>query len=240
MEKALSLDNLFVFYVIFAGLSIPKEEQHHVLFWGVLGAVVFRGLFIFLGVSALEHWEWVTYVFAAILLYAAWKSFREDPAQMDEGPLVSWLSKRFPVSKQSGGGHFFVSTASGRAATPLFLALVSIELADVMFAVDSIPAALSITHDTFLVYSSNIFAILGLRALYLCVAEQMSQLRYLHYGLSAVLAFAGLKILSQEWFEVPPLVSMGVVVGVIAVAIVASLHARRQQGPSSQPRPAKT
>ncbi len=155
---------------------------------------------------------------------------------MDETGLVRWLSKRVPVAReQSASGHFVVQTEQGRAVTPLFLALISIELADVMFAIDSVPAALSITQDRFLVYSSNIFAILGLRALYLCISSQMARLRYLNYGLAAVLAFAGLKILVHDWLVVPPLASAGIVVGVMGAAILASLRAS-----GSAPSPSRT
>jgi tellurite resistance protein TerC len=225
MEKALSLDNLFVFFIIFSTLKISQDDQHRVLFWGIIGAVVFRGLFIFLGIAALERWEWITNVFAAILIFAAWKALSDKPDANEPNGLVVWLSKHIPIASENTAGHFIVKTDKGRAATPLLLALIAVELADVMFAIDSVPAALSITHDPFLVYSSNIFAILGLRALYLCVSAQMAKLRYLNYGLAAVLAFAGLKILLHDWLPVPPLVSAGIVVGVIAISIVASLRA---------------
>lgn len=224
MEKALSLDNLFVFFIIFATLRIPAEEQHDVLFWGVIGAVVFRGLFIFLGVEALERWEWVTYVFAAILILAAIKAFTDNPADTEESGMVAWLGRHFRMSDKPAEGHFFVTENGKRMATRLLVALVCIELADVMFAIDSIPAALSITREPFLVYSSNIFAILGLRALYLCVAHHMADLRFLHYGLSAVLAFAGIKIITSDWYHIPPLVSTIVIVVLIGSSIAASLR----------------
>lgn len=233
MEKALSLDNLFVFFIVFSTLRISQDDQHRVLFWGIIGAVVFRGLFIFMGIAALQRWEWVTNIFAAILLYAAWKALTDKPDPDEENGLVRWLSKRFHVTREGPPGHFLVKTDSGTAITPLFIALISIELADVMFAIDSVPAALSITQDRFLVYSSNIFAILGLRALYLCVSNQMAKLRYLNYGLAAVLGFAGLKILLHDWYVIPPLVSACIVVGVMAIAIVASLR-------SPAPQPARS
>ena len=226
MEKGLSIDNLFLFYVIFQSLGVPARSQHKVLFWGILGAVVFRGIFIFLGVAALERWEWVSYLFGATLLYAAWHSFREDPALQEESPVVDWLSKHLPVAKDARSGRFLVRRDGSRSATPLLLALIAIELTDVMFAIDSVPAALSITQDYFIVYSSNLFAILGLRALYLYLSSTLINLPCLHYGLSAVLAFAGLKILAQEWMPIRPLVSIGIVVALIGASVWASLRAR--------------
>jgi tellurite resistance protein TerC len=225
MEKALSLDNLFVFFIIFSTLHISQDDQHRVLFWGIIGAVVFRGLFIVLGIAALERWEWVTNVFAAILIFGAWKALTDKPDPDEESGLVVWLSKHIPFSSENPKGRFIVDTEKGKAATPLLVALVAIELADVMFAIDSVPAALSITQNQFLVYSSNIFAILGLRALYLCVSTHMAELRYLNYGLAFVLAFAGLKILLHDWIVVPPLLSAGIIVGAIGIAIAASLRA---------------
>lgn len=232
MEKALSLDNLFVFFIVFSSLKISQDDQHRVLFWGIIGAVVFRGLFIFLGITALEKWEWVTYIFAAILVIAAFKALTDKPSETEENGFVVWLSKHLPVTEDNGKSHFVVKTEKGWAITPLLLALIAIELADVMFAIDSVPAALSITHDPFLVYSSNIFAILGLRALYLCIHAQMAQLRYLNYGLAFVLAFAGLKILLHEVVTVPPLLSAGIIVAAIGIAIFASMRA-----PAVEPQP---
>lgn len=227
IEKGLSLDNIFLFLLIFRGLKIPKEEQHDVLFWGVLGAVVFRGIFILLGIRALERWEWVTYIFAAILLYAAWKALREDPSQSDgESRTLNWLQRKLKVETDAPAGKFVTKTADGWAATSLLVALIAIELTDVMFAVDSVPAALSISSNTFVVFTSNIFAILGLRALYLYCAGKLESLRYLHYGLAAVLAFAALKILAHDLVEVPPLLSAFIVVSLIGGAVWASVRHR--------------
>lgn len=224
MEKGLSLDNIFLFYVIFGALNIQRKHQHDVLFWGVVGAVIFRGLFIFLGVRAMERWEWVTYLFAAVLLYAAWKSFREDPNSGGESRLVGWLTDHFRVENAPQSGRFFVRKNGKLSATPLVLALIAIELTDVVFAVDSVPAALSITHDQFVVYSSNIFAVLGLRALYLYFAAKLEDLRYLHYGLAAVLAFAAFKILTQNVLPISPLMSMAVVIFCVGISIWASVR----------------
>lgn len=227
IEKSLSLDNLFVFLLIFHSLNIPHKFQHKVLFWGILGAVVFRGIFIFLGVAALRRWEWVSYIFGAILIYAAIRAWREDPMHKKKSNLVEWLSRHLPITKKSDSGKFIVRNEAGRCATPLLIALLAIELTDIMFAIDSVPAALAITRDEFLVYSSNIFAILGLRALYLLLSQTIPRLRYLHYGLAAVLGFAGLKIMANDRVPIPPLVSVGIIALIIGASVWASLRARR-------------
>jgi tellurite resistance protein TerC len=227
MEKALSLDNIFLFYVIFDSLGVPLKFQHKVLFWGIFGALVFRALFLAVGVAVLNRWEWVSYLFAAVLLYAAWDAFRKNPAGHHKSRVLSWLSRHMPLQENVETGKFLAFENGRRTATPLLVALVAIELTDVMFALDSMPAALSITRNPFLVYSSNVFAILGLRALYLFLASTITSLPYLHYGLAAVLAFASIKILVEEWVHIPPLVSLGVILTLIAAAVWASLHARR-------------
>jgi tellurite resistance protein TerC len=198
---------------------VPQKFQHKVLFWGIIGANVFRGVFIFLGVAALERWDWISYVFGAILLCAAVQAFRKDAAAEEESKTVKLLSRYFPIKQEPQGGHFMVHDNRGWAATPLLVALVSIEITDVLFAIDSVPAALSVTRDRFLVYSANIFAILRLRALYLYLISSITQLRYLHYGLAAVLAFAALKIISDEWLPISPLLSIAIVVAVIGISV---------------------
>ncbi len=230
IEKSLSVDNLFVFLLIFQTLAIPKEQQHRVLLWGVLGALVFRAVFIVLGIRALQSVEWMVYVFAAILLFAAWRIVREDPREKTESRSVRWLSRHLPVTERLSG-HDFVTRVDGRwVVTPLFIALVAVESTDILFAVDSIPAALSVTRDELLVYSSNAFAILGLRALYLVMADLVARLRYLHYGLAVVLAFAAIKLLTSEVYEFPPWLSITVIAGVLGVAVAASAmwHRRRE------------
>lgn len=229
MEKGLSLDNLFLFYVIFKGLKIAEQYQHRVLFWGILGAVVFRGIFIFLGVEAIERWDWVSYFFAAVLLYGAWRSVRKDPQEEEGSRTVDWLSNHLPVASKVEDHGFLTVKEGKRAATPLLLALLAIEVTDVMFAVDSVPAALSVTHNRFLVYSSNIFAILGLRALYLYLQTSFDKFRYLHYGLAAVLAFAGIKILLEGVIDISPLLSIGIIVVCIGASIWASLRASDEE-----------
>lgn len=229
MEESLSLDNLFVFLLIFESLGIDAEaSQHEVLFWGICGAVVLRGVFIFLGAAAMEHWHWASYLFAAVLLYAAWEAFRKNPKQSRKSHVVEWLSRHLPMKKKAAADQFLAKKNGGWAMTPLFVALVAIELSDILFAIDSVPAALSITHDRFIVYTSNIFAILSLRTLYLLMANTIGDMRYLHYGLAVVLAFAAFKMLTSDWFHIPALFSAGVILVALAAAIVSSLYARRQ------------
>ncbi|MBN1208113.1 MAG: TerC/Alx family metal homeostasis membrane protein [Myxococcaceae bacterium] len=230
IEKSLSLDNLFVFLVIFRSLSIPEDEQRRVLFWGIFGALIFRALFIFAGVEALERWHAVVYVFGAILLLTAIRVALEDPARKRESTLVQWLARRLPVSSSLEGAHFLVRDHRRLMATPLLVALIAIELTDIAFAVDSVPAALAVSQEPFIVYTSNVFAILGLRALYIALAHVISELHYLHYGLAAVLAFAGLKmVVPDSWVHVPPLVSVAIIVACIGLAVAASLWARAQE-----------
>jgi tellurite resistance protein TerC len=222
IEKSLSLDNLFVFLIIFRNLSIPQEYQHNVLYWGILGALLFRALFIFMGIAAIERFAWVSYIFAGILLLAAWHSFRQDPALSMTNRSVEWLSRHLPLTREIHGTHFFVRQKGKIVATPLFLALLGLEMTDIAFAVDSVPAALAVSRNLFVVYSSNIFAILGLRALYSALALALTRLRYLHYGLAGVLAFAAIKIIMEDWVSIHPLAAVGITVLLIGAAVWAS------------------
>ncbi|PTL83218.1 TerC family protein [Vitiosangium sp. GDMCC 1.1324] len=227
IEKSLSLDNLFVFLVIFSSLGVPGDKQRRVLFWGIFGALVFRALFILLGMEALEHWHWVVYIFGAILLVAAFRVARRHPSdEPDNNKLVEWLEKHLPVTTEFEGKRFFKRVNGKMQATPLLIALIAIELSDVAFAIDSVPAALSVSRDVFVVYTSNVFAILGLRALYIALAKTVHELRYLHWGLAAVLAFAGLKMMTSDWMHVPPLLSVAIIVVCIGVSVWWSVRAR--------------
>lgn len=245
IEKSLSVDNLFVFLLIFQTLAIPTHQQHRVLVWGIFGALVFRALFIFLGVRALERIDWMVYVFAAVLLFASFRIVRQDPREHTESRIVHWLSRHLPVTHEIHE-HRFISKVDGRTvATPLLIAVLALETTDVMFAVDSIPAALAVTRDEFLVYSSNAFAILGLRALYLVMADLVANLRYLHFGLGAVLAFAAFKLLTADVLHVPPWLSIAIIVVLLGSAVVASVIHRKRSGerteipkPPHAPRPA--
>lgn len=231
LEESLSLDNLFVFLIIFRMTRIPKEHQRVALSWGILGALVFRGIFIFLGVEVLHHWAWVEYIFAGLLLYAAWHALREDPADTSEdNKLVAWLTRHLPVSRPQPEARFFVRETGRLKVTPLFVAILGLEASDLLFAIDSVPAAFSVTRNEFLIYSSNVFAILGLRSLYIVLAHTIAELRYLHYGLAAVLAFAGVKMLAARLgVEIAPLASVAVIVLMIGAAVVASLLAKERR-----------
>lgn len=225
LEKSLSLDNLFVFYVIFHSLNIPNKYHHKVLYWGIIGALVFRFIFIFAGAAAVQTFDWITYVFGGILLIAAWRTYREDPTEEEESAIMDWLDENLPFSDEVHGGKFFAKENGERVATVLFAALIAIELSDILFAIDSVAAALSVTQNEFVIYSANIFAILGLRSLYLFLESTIKEFRYLHYGLAAVLAFAAFKLVAKGLVHVPPLLSVGIIVVIIAISIWASIRA---------------
>jgi tellurite resistance protein TerC len=224
IEESLSIDNLFVFLLLFRAFQIQPLKQPRVLFWGVLGAILMRGAFIAAGIGLLDRFAWISYVFAAILLVAAVRLLMPS-AESEETPAwIRWLSNVHPVSLTQD--HFFVIEDGRRMATVLLLALIAIELADVVFALDSIPAVLSITRHPFLAYTSNIMAVMGLRSLYFLLVHFLTRLRFLHYGLAAVLAFAALKMLSGHWIEIGPLLSLGVIVVILGITITLSVFAK--------------
>ncbi|HTD97032.1 MAG TPA: TerC/Alx family metal homeostasis membrane protein [Edaphobacter sp.] len=227
IEEALSIDNLFVFLLLFRLFKIDEPRQPRVLFWGVAGAIVMRGAFIAAGLGLLARFEWVSYVFAVILLIAAIRLvLPEDPKEENQTPgWLTWLARLHPVSLRQD--KFFVRENGHLMATVLFLTLVAIELTDVVFALDSIPAVLSITRHPFLAYTSNIMAVMGLRSLYFLLVGLLATLRFLHFGLAAVLAFAALKMLTAHFFEVGPLLSLGVIVALLGVTIGLSLLVRK-------------
>jgi tellurite resistance protein TerC len=228
LEKSLSVDNLFVFLIVFGALAIPASEQRRVLTWGIVGALLMRGGFIAVGAAVLERWSFVTYVFGALLVFTAAKLLRA-PATESEPALVGWLERHLPWTRERDGHHFFTHRSGKWLATPLFVALVAIELSDVVFAVDSVPAAFAVSDTPFIIYASNVFAILGLRSLYIVLAAGLAELRYLRPGLAAVLAFAGAKMLLAPWVHISPLVSVGVIVACIGAAVLASVAWRRRQ-----------
>jgi len=236
IEKSLSTDNLFLFFIIFQSLKVPENNQHKVLSWGIFGALVFRLIFIFAGVAALERWEWVTWIFAGLLMWAAYRSLREDPTQKRQSDFVRWLSARLPITGDARPKTFFIEHDGKRVATPLLLAVVAVELSDIAFAIDSVPAALAVTRQKFVVYSSNAFAILGLRALYLVLASTLKRMTYLHYGLAFVLAFAAVKIVISKWVEISPVISVGIIVVAIGLSVWLSLRRRRRNERSGRPR----
>jgi tellurite resistance protein TerC len=223
IEESLSIDNLFVFLLLFGMFRITPALQPKVLFWGVAGAIVMRGLFIAAGLELLTHFHWVGYVFAAILLFAAIRLVIPEKEEKEKATpaWLAWLSRVHPVSLRQD--VFFTQENGRRVVTMLFLCLVAIELTDVVFALDSIPAVLSITRDPFLAYTSNILAVMGLRSLFFLLAQMLKQLRFLHYGLAVILAFAAIKMLIGSFYEIGPMLSLGVIIGVLAVTIGLSL-----------------
>jgi tellurite resistance protein TerC len=223
IEEALSIDNLFVFLLLFRLFRIPEVRQPRVLFWGVAGAIVMRGAFIAAGLGLLHRFHWISYAFGAILLFGAIRLLRpENPNDATQTPgWIRWLSKLSPISESQD--HFFVRQNGRVMGTILLLALVAVELTDIVFALDSIPAVLSITRQPFLAYTSNIMAVMGLRSLYVLLAAMLAKLRFLHFGLAAVLAFAAIKMLLAAWIEIGPLVSLAVIAGLLGVTIGASL-----------------
>ncbi|MFH6957495.1 TerC family protein [Flavobacterium aquidurense] len=227
IELSLSVDNIFVIAIIFASFKIPQKYQHRVLFWGILGAVVFRGLMIFFGVMLIHKFAWTTYLFGAFLIFTALKmlfSGDDDDFHPKDSFVYKTLGKIIPITAEMDGEKFFISTKTAkRTATPLFVALVVIEVMDVLFAVDSVPAILAITSDPFLVFSSNIFAILGLRSMYFFLANMLARFSFLEYSLVAILAFVGLKMLLHEWIQVPEWASLGFIALSLLVGILVSL-----------------
>ncbi|MEO8554077.1 MAG: TerC/Alx family metal homeostasis membrane protein [Kofleriaceae bacterium] len=223
LEKSLSVDNLFLFVVVFGALAIPRTEQRRVLTWGILGALATRAIFIVTGSAALERWHWVTYAFGAILLFTALKLARSKDGHTERPASLRWIARWLPSTPELHGHHFIAKVKGRRLATPLLVALIAIELADILFALDSIPAAFAVTEDRFVLYSSNVFAILGLRALYVVLEHGLEKLRYLKIGLVIVLGFAGVKLIVATWIHVPPLISVGVIAGVMAAVVIASL-----------------
>ncbi|OUO56228.1 TerC family protein [Candidatus Avelusimicrobium gallicola] len=225
LEYSLSIDNMFVFIMIFGYFAIPHELQPKALLWGILGAVVMRFIFIFLGVKLISMFSWTIYVFGALLIFTAAKMLLQkedekfDPSQAF---VLKALKKVMPLKTDYHGENFFVLENAKRYATPLFAAVLVIEMSDLIFAVDSIPAVLSITQDTFLVYSSNIFAIIGLRSLYFLLSGMAGKFPYLKYGISVILFFVGVKMLISHHFKIPVLASLGVIVAILAVSILAS------------------
>jgi len=224
IELSLSVDNLFVFLVIFRYFKVPHNQQHRVLFWGILGALIMRSVFILAGVSLIRRFEWITYLFGAFLVYSGFKLMRQGETEIhpEKNPVLRLFRRAFPVTKDYAGGKFFIRDP-GLYATPLFIVLLVIETTDVLFAVDSIPAVLAITLNAFIVYTSNVFAILGLRSMYFALAGMMDVFDYLHYGLSVVLIFIGAKMLASHYIEIPTVWALGIVLLVLAVSVAASV-----------------
>jgi len=226
VEKSLSVDNLFVILLIFSSFKIPEQHQHRVLFYGVLGAIILRAFFIILGAQLLNMFHWILYIFGAILVLTAIKFLREtdDKMEVQENWSIRFIKRFIPTTSTHHGSHFFIKENGILKATPLFLALIVIEVTDLIFAVDSIPAVFAVTQDAFVAFASNILAILGLRALYFVLADWVSKLKYLKPGLAAILGFIGIKMLIVDFFKIPSWVSVLVIISILITAALSSWY----------------
>lgn len=230
IEYSLSIDNMFVFIMIFAYFAVPPENQPKVLIWGILGAVLMRFIFIFIGVQLITQFKFMIYIFGALLIYTAIKMLAHKEEEFDPSkmPVLKALKKIMPLKDNYHGENFFVKDAGKLFATPLFATVLVIETSDLIFAIDSIPAVLSITHDTFIVYTSNIFAIIGLRSLYFLLAGMAGKFEYLKYGIAAVLVFVGVKMLISHFYHFPTALSLLVIVVILTIAIAASVIRKKR------------
>jgi tellurite resistance protein TerC len=241
-ELSLSVDNIFVIAIIFASFKIPPKNQHRVLFWGILGAIFFRGLMIFFGVLIINKFSWTSYIFGAFLIFTAAKMLfknEEEDFKPQDSFVYKMLGKIMPITTETNKERFFVKTPKGKAATPLFVALIVIEVMDVVFAVDSVPAILGITSDPFLVFSSNIFAILGLRSMYFFLSNMLGKFSYLEYSLIAILGFIGIKMLTHNLlqkynYEIPEWASLLFIAVSLAVGVIVSLKISKNEDSDSK------
>jgi tellurite resistance protein TerC len=230
IEYSLSMDNIFVFVLIFTYFAVPSLYQHRVLFWGIMGALVMRGIMIAAGAALIKQFHWIIYIFGAFLVFTGIRMAFHDNAEIhpEQNPLIRLARRVMPVTKDYEGEHFFVRHGGKLFATPLFLVLLMVESTDLIFAVDSIPAIFAVTTDPFIVFTSNVFAILGLRSLYFVLAGAVDKFHYLKIGLSVVLTFVGIKMLASEWYKMPTAISLLVILLVLGASVVASLiRARR-------------
>jgi tellurite resistance protein TerC len=231
IEYSLSVDNLFVFIIVFSYFAVPAAYQHRVLFWGILGALVMRGIFIAAGALLLQRFHWVIYLFGAFLIFTGIKTLlkEETPGHPEDNPAIKILRWLLPVSSEYDGQRFFVRRGAKWTATPLFVVLLVVESTDLIFAVDSVPAIFAVSGDPFIVYTSNVFAILGLRSLYFLLVGVMNLFVYLRYGLGVVLGFVGVKMVLADLYKIPIGVSLGVIAAILTLSVVASLlvHPRR-------------
>ena len=232
IEKSLSIDNIFVFILVFRYFAVPLEAHHRVLFWGVLGALVMRAVFILIGAILIQRFHWVIYIFGIFLVYTGIKMLRETEVEIhpERNPVVRLFQRYVPLSNQFAGAKFWIRQEQRSYATPLLLVLVVVEATDLVFAVDSIPAIFAVTDDPFIVYTSNVFAILGLRSLYFLLAAAMKRFRYLSLGLGLVLSFVGVKMLLSGIYALPISLSLAVVAAILGTAVAASLLRRPNQG----------
>lgn len=230
IEKALSVDNIFVFVLIFTYFQIPAKYQHKVLFWGIIGALIMRVIFIFAGVALLEKFHWTIYIFGSILIYTGIKMLTQSEKKIepDKNPVIKLFKKIVPTTNELHEDKFFIKQNQRNTATPLFVVLIMIEITDLIFAVDSIPAILAVTQDRFIVYTSNVFAILGLRSLYFALANIIERFKYLAVGLAVILVFVGLKMVSIDFFKIPIQYSLMTIVVILAGSIMLSLFKTKQ------------
>ena len=231
IEKSLSVDNIFVFLLVFSYFKVPPEYQHKVLFWGIFGALVMRFIFIFVGVALLEQFHWIIYVFGAFLVFTGIRLAMDKDKEVhpERNPVLKLVRKVIPTIRTYHGSNFFVRRMGKLVATPLFVVLIVIETTDLVFALDSIPAILAITRDEFIVYSSNAFAILGLRALYFAVSGIMKLFHYLHYGLSLILIFVGIKMLMADFYHIPTPYALGFIGITLTGSVIASIYFPKEE-----------
>ncbi len=227
IEYSLSVDNIFVFVLIFSSFAVPREYQYRVLFWGIIGALVLRGSLIFAGAALVERFHWVLYIFGAFLVYAGLrllKSDEDEAIDLENNRILKFIRRFIPLTDQYHGALFFIQQQGQRVATPLFMVLIFVDIIDVVFALDSIPAIFAVTRDPFIVYTSNVFAILGLRSLYFLLEGIVSKFVHLRYGLAVVLTFVGVKLLTEQFLHIPNWLSLIVIVVAIGTSIYTSLR----------------
>lgn len=231
VEKSLSIDNIFVIAMIFSYFGIPQKYQHEILFWGILGALVLRGVMIIIGTTLINEFTWIIYVFGVLLLFSAYKMYTsgDEEIEPEKNPFIKLVRKIFPVSTSIEEDKFFTRIDGKLAVTPLFIVLVVVETTDVMFAVDSIPAIFAVTTDAFIVFTSNVFAILGLRSLYFILASVLDKFKYLKTSLVFILAFVAVKMLISHFYKIPSLVSLGVITLALTIGIVASILTKEKE-----------
>jgi tellurite resistance protein TerC len=229
IEKSLSVDNIFVFILIFSFFAVPASHQHRVLFWGILGALVMRGALILAGVALLHEFHWIIYIFGGFLIFTGIRMalHRNEEVHPENNPLIKFVKRVMPVTEHYEGDKFFIRRAGRWMATPLLLVLLVVESTDLIFAVDSIPAIFAVTDNPFIVYTSNVFAILGLRSLYFLLANVMDKFKYLKLGLAVVLSFVGVKMVLVDIYKMPVALSLGIIASILAISIVASLWKTR-------------
>ena len=230
IEKSLSVDNIFVFVLIFGYFNVPHKYQHKILFWGILGALLMRIAFILAGIALIDKFEWIVYVFGSFLIFTGIKMFFADEMKIEpeKNPVVKLFKKLFPVTDQYHNGDFMTRINGRLLFTPLFIVLLVVEMTDVIFAVDSIPAILAISRDPFIVYTSNVFAILGLRSFYFAINGMHGMFHYLKYGLAFILLFVGVKMVIHDFYKIPVAVSLGIIASAIAIAVILSIYKRNK------------